>query len=210
MLVWGLFGGAITRIAALKFTRDEAPGLLAALKHAARKVAVVQLAAAGRPGWAGVFAIQLVVLGWLMQSRRPGACWPASVWPFVLLLGLLMAILLLGALVGWPLMWATVSVEGTDAFDALSRSYAYTYHRPLRLLWYVLFAALLGRGEHVRRQAVCRLGDRRSAIGRSIGAWMRRRCATVVAPDRLPLEAPMSCRQPTVPPILTTNLTSRR
>ena len=65
------------------------------------------------------------------------------VWPFVLLLGLMMAILLLGALVGWPLMWATVSVEGTDAFDALSRSYAYTYQRPLRLLWYVLFAGLL-------------------------------------------------------------------
>ena len=40
-------------------------------------------------------------------------------------------------------MWATVSVEGTDAFDALSRSYAYTYQRPLRLLWYVLFAGFL-------------------------------------------------------------------
>jgi hypothetical protein len=40
-------------------------------------------------------------------------------------------------------MWATVSVEGTDAFDALSRSYAYTYHRPWRLLWYVMFAAFL-------------------------------------------------------------------
>jgi hypothetical protein len=34
-------------------------------------------------------------------------------------------------------------VEGTDAFDALSRSYAYTYQRPFRLLWYVLFAVLL-------------------------------------------------------------------
>jgi hypothetical protein len=64
-------------------------------------------------------------------------------WPFVLMLGLLMAILLLGALIGWPFMWATISVEGTDAFDALSRSYAYTYQRPFRLLWYVLFAALL-------------------------------------------------------------------
>ena len=72
----------------------------------------------------------------------------------------MMAILLLGALVGWPLMWATVSVEGTDAFDALSRSYAYTYHRPWRLLWYVLFAGFLAVREHVRRQAVCLLGDR--------------------------------------------------
>ena len=31
LLVWGIVGGAITRIAALKFTRDEAPGLVAAL-----------------------------------------------------------------------------------------------------------------------------------------------------------------------------------
>jgi hypothetical protein len=37
LAVWGLVGGAITRIAALKFTRDEAPGLVAALKHAATK-----------------------------------------------------------------------------------------------------------------------------------------------------------------------------
>src|SRR4051794_13619325 len=67
----------------------------------------------------------------------------ALFWPFVILLGLMMAVLLLGALVGWPLMWATVSVEGTDAFDALSRSYAYVYHRPWRLLWYALFALFL-------------------------------------------------------------------
>jgi hypothetical protein len=40
-------------------------------------------------------------------------------------------------------MWATVSVEGTDAFDALSRSYAYVYQRPWRLLWYVAFAVFL-------------------------------------------------------------------
>jgi hypothetical protein len=61
----------------------------------------------------------------------------------VLLVGLQMAILLIGALVGWPLMWATVAVEGTDAFDALSRSYAYTYQRPWRLLWYVAFSVFL-------------------------------------------------------------------
>ena len=92
----------------------------------------------GRP----CLALQLVVLGWIMRLDLL-ALVAAFAWPFVLLLGLLMAILLIGALVGWPLMWATVSVEGTDAFDALSRSYAYTYQRPLRLLWYVLLAAIL-------------------------------------------------------------------
>ena len=89
-----------------------------------------------------VFALQLVLLGAVMRVGIL-AFVAALAWPFVLLLGLMMAVLLLGALFGWPLMWATVSVEGTDAFDALSRSYAYTYHRPWRLLWYVLFAGFL-------------------------------------------------------------------
>jgi hypothetical protein len=142
LAVWGLIGGAITRIAALKFTRDETPGFLAALQHAAKKWPSYSLPAAVALAGAAVFAIQLVVVGAIMNLGLL-AFLAALVWPFVLMLGLLMAILLLGALIGWPLMWATVSVEGTDAFDAISRSYAYTYQRPWRLLWYVLFVGIL-------------------------------------------------------------------
>jgi hypothetical protein len=142
LLVWGLIGGAITRIAALKFTRDEAPDILGALAHAASKISSYSLAPLLALGGAAVFGLQLLVLGWFMRLGF-FAMLAGFAWPFVLMLGLLMAILLLGALAGWPLMWATVSVEGTDAFDALSRSYAYTYQRPLRLLWYVLCITIL-------------------------------------------------------------------
>jgi hypothetical protein len=142
LFVWGLVGGAITRIAALKFTRDEAPGLVAALKHAARKLPSYSLPPLVALVWAAVFGVQLMVIGLAMRVDFL-ALLAGIFWPFVILLGLLMAILLLGLLAGWPLMWATVSVEGTDSFDALSRSFAYTYHRPFRLLWYVLFAMFL-------------------------------------------------------------------
>jgi hypothetical protein len=142
LFVWGLVGGAITRIAALKFTRDEAPGLVAAVKHAARKLASYSLPPLVALVWAAAFGIQLVVIGLAMRIDFL-ALLAGIFWPLVIFLGLLMAILLLGLLAGWPLMWATVSVEGTDSFDALSRSFAYTYHRPFRLLWYVLFAAFL-------------------------------------------------------------------
>jgi hypothetical protein len=142
LLVWGLIGGAITRIAALKFTRNEAPGVIAALRHAAVKLPSYSLPALVALVGTALFGLQLVVIGFAMRLSV-FAFLAALAWPFVLVVGLLMAILLLGALAGWPLMWATVSVEGTDAFDALSRSYAYTYHRPWRLLWYVLFALFL-------------------------------------------------------------------
>jgi hypothetical protein len=58
--------------------------------------------------------------------------------------GLVMTILLLGLLFGWPLMWATISSEGTDSFDALSRTYAYVFQRPLCYLFYALVAAVVG------------------------------------------------------------------
>jgi hypothetical protein len=142
LIVWGVIGGAITRIAALKFTRDEAPGPVAAVSHVLGKLPSYSLPPLIALGGAAVFAIQLAILGVLMNIGF-FAFLGGLAWPFVLMLGLLMAILLLGALVGWPLMWATISVEGTDAFDALSRSYAYTYQRPWRLLWYVLVVAVL-------------------------------------------------------------------
>lgn len=142
LVVWGLFGGAIARVAALKFTRDEAPDLPAAIKHAFSKMGSYSMAPLLALSGAAVFGLQLAILGAIMRVDFL-AMLAGFVWPFTLLLGLLMAILLIGALAGWPLMWATVAVEGTDAFDALSRSYAYTYQRPLRLLWYVLVAAVL-------------------------------------------------------------------
>jgi len=66
------------------------------------------------------------------------------IWPIVLLCGLFLAILLVGLLFGWPLMWPTISAEGTDSFDALSRSYSYTYQRPVHYLFYAAVAGILG------------------------------------------------------------------
>ena len=56
----------------------------------------------------------------------------------------MMAILVLGLVFGWPLMFSTISTEGTDAFDGISRSYAYVFQRPFHYLFYILVATLLG------------------------------------------------------------------
>src|SRR5207248_2453545 len=47
-------------------------------------------------------------------------------------------------LIGWPLMNATISVEGSDSFDALSRSYSYVYQAIWHYLWYGLVALFYG------------------------------------------------------------------
>jgi hypothetical protein len=64
-------------------------------------------------------------------------------WWLPLLAGLVMTLLLLG-MVGYPLMYTTLSTEGSDTFDALSRSYNYVYESPWHYLFYSGLAILYG------------------------------------------------------------------
>ena len=48
----------------------------------------------------------------------------------VLVGGLVVMLLTLGILGGFNLLYPTMAVEGSDSFDALSRSFAYVYARP--------------------------------------------------------------------------------
>ncbi|MEQ8210824.1 MAG: hypothetical protein RH917_13440 [Lacipirellulaceae bacterium] len=141
--VWGLFGGAIARIAALYLTRDELIGPFAALKSSWKS----WLSTAGAPSatFVGLLIIALpLVLTGLFMRMELGALLTSLLMIVPLLLGLGFAIAAIGLLLGWPLMWSTVAVERTDAFDAISRSYAYVYQRPLHLLFYLCFATVLG------------------------------------------------------------------
>src|SRR5262249_30993958 len=52
--------------------------------------------------------------------------------------------MLLVGLVGWPMMYATVSTEGSDSFDAISRSYSYVFQNPWQYIWYSFVAIVYG------------------------------------------------------------------
>jgi hypothetical protein len=141
--IWAFFGAAITRMAAVQLAAGERIGMAAAVRHAAAKWPSYFAAPLLPVGGVVLAAIPVLILGFLIRAN-----WilflASFIWPLVLAAGLLMALLLLGVLFGWPLMWATISTEGTDSFDALSRSYAYTFQRPLHYLFYVIVAAILG------------------------------------------------------------------
>jgi hypothetical protein len=143
ILVWALIGGTISRIAALRLTRGETPDIVQAMRFASRLLLSYCAAPLMALSAAVVFAIFLTLIGSAMRIDVI-ALLVALGWPLVLFFGFLMALLLIGLLIGWPFMWATISVEGTDAFDAVSRCYAYAYQRPFHLIWYVLFAGGLG------------------------------------------------------------------
>ncbi len=58
--------------------------------------------------------------------------------------GFVVMLLLLGILGGFNLLYPTIAVEGSDAFDAMSRSFAYVYARPWRLLFYSVVSLIYG------------------------------------------------------------------
>ncbi len=143
LVIWGYFGGVIARIVAVKLTQDETISLKAAGGFA-RKRCCSYMAAPLLP-LLGVFGLGIPIAGLgLISHFDVGIFLTGLLWPLVLCVGFLMAILLLGLIFGWPLMFSTISTEGTDAFDAISRSYAYVFQRPFHYLFYTLVLTVIG------------------------------------------------------------------
>lgn len=145
LIVWSVFGGAICRIAAVQFARDQQIGIRRALVFSGTRF-VGYLSAPLLPlvGVAILWAL-CVVGGWI--GKIPGGVGEGLLgilWGLELVFGFMMAVVLIGVAVGWPLMFATISVEGTDGFDGLSRAYNYVFERPLYLLWQAVVTMMYG------------------------------------------------------------------
>lgn len=143
LCVWSIAAGAITRIAAVTLGREERMPFFDAVKHAVRKFRSFVAAPLIPLGVVLLLCLPAILLGFLMQWD--GAVIVAGLlWIVVIVCSFLGMLLLVGLFFGWPLMVAAISGENSDAFDALSRSYAYTYQRPLHYLFYAVVAAILG------------------------------------------------------------------
>ena len=144
LLVWGLFGGAITRIAAVQFARDQNIGLVPALKFAVSRYLSFVSAPLVAVGFLGMMWLMCVAAGYFGRVPYVGDVVLGLLWIVPLLLGLVMALILLGGVPGLPLMYSTISTEDSDAFDGFSRSYSYVYSRPWHYLWYAVVAMIYG------------------------------------------------------------------
>lgn len=141
---WAFFGGAITRIAVLQLAGKEPPSMAEALRFVAQKyVHYVSAPLVPVLFVAGIVFITVITFGLINLIPYVGDLVDGVLWPIVLLLGFAQALLLVG-LVGYPLMFATISAEGSDAFDALSRSYNYVYQAPWNYIWNCAVAVAYG------------------------------------------------------------------
>ena len=142
VLVWSIFGTAITRHVALSLVGEDTPGLVGAIWYGSRKwlsafnaVAFVLL---------GILALSVpgAVLGLVMRADW-GLALAGAIWPLMLVGAVVLAILAVGLVAGWPLMVAAVGVERGDSFQAISTAFSYLYQRPLHYAFYGLVALLV-------------------------------------------------------------------
>jgi hypothetical protein len=144
LLTWAVFGGAISRVAAVQFARGERIGMFEALRFSARRLLDYILAPIFPLAFVFVLMIILWIFGIFHLIPVVGDILVSGLfWPIPLTFGLIMAVTLVG-LVGWPLMAATISAEGTDSWEAVSRSYSYVYQRPWNYIWYSMVSVAYG------------------------------------------------------------------
>lgn len=143
LLVWAAFGGAITRIAAVQFARDGQIGWQEALRYAVSHY--LSFLVAPLLPLAGMLVIVVFCALGGLATLVPGLnVFMGILWFLALIAGFVITVALLGLVLGWPLMYASISTESTESFDALSRSYSYILGRPWSFLFYCAVAAFFG------------------------------------------------------------------
>jgi hypothetical protein len=144
LAVMSLAGGAICRIAALQFAQGEKPGLTQAVRFSLRKFYSFLTAPITPIAIIAVIGASIILLGLVGNIPVVGELAVGVFLPLALLAAALIAIIVIGALAGFNLMFPTIAYEDSDCFDAISRSFSYVYASPWRMGFYTTVAIIYG------------------------------------------------------------------
>ncbi|HLL88176.1 MAG TPA: hypothetical protein VK324_02625 [Tepidisphaeraceae bacterium] len=143
-LLWSVFGGAIARIAAVHVARDEKISVRQALRFSTGKVLSFFFAPVIPLLIVLALGALLALGGLLLYVPVVGPIAVGALLVLGLAVGFVITLVVLGTIGGFNLMYPTVAVEGSDSFDAISRSFSYVFAKPWRMLWYTLVALVYG------------------------------------------------------------------
>ncbi len=128
-LVWGICGGAICRIAAVRVARMQQTGLGEALGFARRRAVPLILSPFIPLGGLTFCSVILAGFGLLYWLPAAGSALGGVLFAIPLIVGLIMTAMVVALTVGWPLLQAAIASGAEDALDALSRSFGYVNQR---------------------------------------------------------------------------------
>jgi hypothetical protein len=158
MAIGSFFGLAITRMAAIEMTCQRRAEVSEALSFARQHFVWAFLTPTGL-----LFAaiLLLLVAALALSLGRVSEVLLVVAAPAALVLSLAAVVLLVGLVCGGILAWPTIATEWSDAFDAITRVYGYSFAHAHRVLLYrvgagfVLLGAVLARGFRAAFTLLC-------------------------------------------------------
>jgi hypothetical protein len=144
LVVISIAGGAICRISALQFAQDEKPGLTEALRFSINKFTSFVTSPLIPIFIIIIIGLFIFLLGLIGNIPRAGELIMAIFMLLALIAGAFIAIVSIGTVAGFNLMFPAVAYDGSDCFDAISRSFSYVYAKPWRMGFYTAIAAVYG------------------------------------------------------------------
>ncbi|MEM0914630.1 MAG: hypothetical protein AAGK09_08455 [Planctomycetota bacterium] len=143
LLVTVTLGGAISRSMAMQVGRHRRIGAGESIGYVTRRMVWYLATALIPPGVVVVLALLASVVGLLFNAPLLDVV-GGLLYGLVLILSIGAAVVVIGMAAAGNLMMPALAVEGTDAFDAVSRAFAYVYGRPLHFLWYTAVVLVAG------------------------------------------------------------------
>ncbi len=123
IVVWGLCGGAIARIAVIQEAQLRSPGIAEAVRFAWKSGDSLVLAPFSFLAALAFCSLSGLLLG--LIYRLPGGEAVAGALLFIpLLAGLVMTLLVVTLIAGWPFFHAALAAGADGALDAMSRTYS--------------------------------------------------------------------------------------
>ena len=141
LLIWSWCGGAICRMAAVQSAHGDKLTMREALGYGRERLLGGFFLAPWIPIAFILITLVLMILGGAVL-RIPvfGDVICGIAFGFAILGGFVVAFLALGLLVGGSFLWPAVAVEGSDGFDAFSRSLSYPLSKPWKWVLYAVIA----------------------------------------------------------------------
>ncbi|MHC4124468.1 MAG: hypothetical protein ACYSSI_12910 [Planctomycetota bacterium] len=144
LAVLGTAGGAICRISAMQFSRGEKLGLVEALKFSTKRFKSFFTVPLIPFGVIIILGLSIFVVGLICNIPRVGELITSILMPLVLIIGTFIAMVLIGTAAGFNLMIPAIAYDGSNCFDAISRSISYIFTKPWRMLFYTMVASIYG------------------------------------------------------------------
>ncbi len=144
LAVLSVAGGAICRIAALQFAGAERPGLREAVRFGLRKFTAFFTAPLTPMIIILAFGATIILLGAWGNIPYVGELTVGVLLPLAFAAAVIIAVIAIGIVGGFSLMFPTIAYEDSDCFDSISRSFSYVYNKPWRMGLYMIVAFVYG------------------------------------------------------------------